>query len=131
MSHIVLSNASKQYLCAIGASSQIIKSAFFNNCERSDPCKTLQTKFSSVGTGILNFECVVLPPRSNNDAIPLYATTKTILRSAHKAADNVFHMKVFPVPLYPYRKNIPPLLFLTINIIISKKFLCSSRKIKI
>ena len=73
----VLSSASKQNLCAIGASSHIINSAYCNNSETSLPCWILQTEVSSVGTGILNFECVVLPPGNNRDAIPLDATVKT------------------------------------------------------
>jgi len=33
---------------------------------------------SLVGIKILNFECVVLPPRNRRDAIPLGATISTI-----------------------------------------------------
>ena len=113
MSFKVLSNASKQYLCAIGASSQIISSAFFNNSEASDPCSIFQTELSNVGTGILNLECAVRPLGSNREAIPLEATVSTIFPSERNAADNVLHMKVFPVPPYPYRKNTPPCLFRT------------------
>ena len=38
----------------------------------------LQTEFSSVGIGILNFECVVLPPSKRRDVIPLDVTVSTI-----------------------------------------------------
>jgi len=70
----------------------------------------LQTTLSRVGTRILNFECAVLPSGSNKEAIPLEATFKTIFLLDHRADVNVFHMNVFPVPPYPYKKNIPPLL---------------------
>jgi hypothetical protein len=37
-----------------------------------------QVECSSTFKGIQNLECAVLPPGSNNDAIPLDATFKTI-----------------------------------------------------
>jgi hypothetical protein len=44
------------------------------------------------------FECAVLPPGNNKDAIPLEATVSTIWHFDLKAVDKVFHIKVFPVP---------------------------------
>jgi len=40
------------------------------------PKKKLQIELSREGTEILNLECVVLPPGSNKEAIPLDATFK-------------------------------------------------------
>jgi hypothetical protein len=76
----------------------------------------------------LNFECAVLPPGSSNKAIPLEAAFKTILRFDLKAADSVFHMKVFPVPPYPVMKKTPPFWLLTASIICSKICCCSSKQ---
>ena len=121
----VLSKASKQNLCAIGASSQIINSAFFNNSDASDPCEMLQIECSSVGTGILNLECVVLPPGNSREAIPLEAIVSTILPSEHITIDSVFHMNVLLFPLYPYKKNTPPCLLKTACLIFSKILFCS------
>ena len=73
-----LSKASKKYLCAISTSSQIISCASFSSFVASDPCSMLQTKFSSVGIDILNFEWDVLPPANKRDVIPLDATVSTI-----------------------------------------------------
>jgi hypothetical protein len=51
-----------------------------------------------VGTGILNFECAVLPPGSKREAIPLEATVKTISPLDLKYEASVLHMNVLPVP---------------------------------
>ncbi|KAL5153939.1 hypothetical protein HKD37_19G053404 [Glycine soja] len=64
----------------------------------------LQYYFSSVDTGMTNLKCVVLPPGSSNNAIPLEATVKTIPPLDRIADDKVFQINVFPVPPYPYRK---------------------------
>jgi len=125
MSFIVLSKASKQNLWAIGASSQIISSAFFNNSNASDPCEMLQIECSSVGTNILNLECDVLPPSNSREAIPLEATVSTILPSEHTTIDSVFHMNVLPVAPYSYKKNTPPCLLTTACLIFSKILFCS------
>ena len=58
----------------------------------------LQVELSSVGTGILNFECVILPPRNDNEDIPLEATLITFFFYERNALDKVLHMKVLPVP---------------------------------
>ncbi|KAG5052114.1 hypothetical protein JHK87_004312 [Glycine soja] len=58
-------------------------------------------KSSKTGIGILNFECAVLPPGNNREAIPLEATIITILLSALSELASVFQMYVFPVPPYP------------------------------
>ena len=127
MSFRVLSRTSKQNLCAVGASSQIISYAFFNNSNASDPCEMLQIEFSSVGTDILNLECVFLPPGNSREAIPLEAIVSTILPSERTVVGSVFHMNVFPVPPYPYRKNTPPCLLTTACLIFKKKivFTCN------
>ncbi|RZB99251.1 hypothetical protein D0Y65_021933, partial [Glycine soja] len=48
--------------------------------------------------GIANLECVVLPPSSSNDAIPLEATVTTIPPLDRIVDDKVFQINVFPVP---------------------------------
>jgi len=125
MSFRVLSRASKQNLCVIGASSQIISFSFFNNSDALDHCEMLHIECSSVGTGILNLECAVLPPGNSREAIPLEATVSTILPSERTAAESVFHMNVLPVPPYLYKKNTPPCLLTTACLIFSKIFFCS------
>ena len=82
-------------------------------------------ELSNVGTGIENFECAVLPLSNNNEAIALETTVKTISPFQCNAKVNVFHIKVFPVPPYPYRKNIPPACLLTTLMIKLKICLCS------
>jgi len=93
-----MSRVSKQNLCVIGASSQIIRSTNFSSSAASEPYSMLQIEFSMVGIGILNFECVVLPPGNNKDAIPLDATVNTIFLLDLNAEERVLHMKVFHVP---------------------------------
>jgi len=58
----------------------------------------LHVEFCVAGTGIANLECVVLPPGSNNDAIPLEATVKTIPPLDRIVDDKVFQINVFLVP---------------------------------
>ncbi|KAG4906819.1 hypothetical protein JHK82_055471 [Glycine max] len=97
----LLSNALKQNLWAIGASSHII---------------------SLARTAIANLESAVLPPSSNKVAIPLDATVKIIFPFKRNAKDNVFHIKNFPIR----RKKIPPHCRLTAFMIISNINFCSS-----
>ncbi|KAG5019870.1 hypothetical protein JHK87_015725 [Glycine soja] len=73
----------------------------------------LHVESSKIGTGILNSECAVLPPGNSREAMPLEATIITILLYAFNELANVFQMNVFPVPPYPYRKNMSPSSFLT------------------
>ncbi|KAG5054856.1 hypothetical protein JHK85_007366 [Glycine max] len=73
----------------------------------------LHVESSKIGTGILNLECAVLPLGNNREAMPLEATIITILLFALNELASVFQMNVFPVPLYPYRKNMPPSSLLT------------------
>lgn len=56
----LLSNTSKQCLCAIGASSHMINLVNFKSSTCSLPWWMLHIELSRVGTSILNFECVVL-----------------------------------------------------------------------
>ncbi|KAG4989303.1 hypothetical protein JHK82_031633 [Glycine max] len=56
---------------------------------------------SKTRTGILNFECAVLPPGNSRETMPLEATIITILLSALSELASVFQMYVFPVPPYP------------------------------
>ena len=93
----LLSSASKQNLCAIRASSQIISLLTFRSFANSLPRLTLQVEFCKVGTWIANFEWAVLPPSNNKDAMPFDATVKTISPFERNAEANVFHTKVFPI----------------------------------
>ena len=52
-------------------------------------------------TEISNFECAVLPPGNNKEAMPLKTTIITILLSALSELASVFQMYVFPIPPYP------------------------------
>jgi len=61
----------------------------------------LHVEFCIVGTGIANLKCVVLPPGSSNEAIPLKATVKTMPPLDHIANDKVFQTKVVLMPPYP------------------------------
>ncbi|KAG5022966.1 hypothetical protein JHK82_018865 [Glycine max] len=65
------------------------------------PLWILQVESSKTGTGILNFECAVLPPGNNREVMLLEATIITILLSALSELASVFQMYVFPVPPYP------------------------------
>jgi len=94
----VLSNASKHILFIIGASSQIIKLIAIRSLARRLPCAMLQVDSSLINSGMQKVECAVFPLGSSKEAIPLYATFKTIMPLLLRAADNVFHIKVFPVP---------------------------------
>ncbi|KAG4980883.1 hypothetical protein JHK82_034128 [Glycine max] len=92
----------------MGASSQMIRLASFNNSANCVPWWILHVESSKIGIGILNFECVVLPPSNNKEAMPLEATIIINLLSALNELASAFQMNVFPVPLYLYRKNMPP-----------------------
>ncbi|KAG4994405.1 hypothetical protein JHK84_031369 [Glycine max] len=59
----------------------------------------LHVGFCVAGTGIANLECVVLPPGSNNDAIPLEAIVKKIPPLDRITNDKFFQINVFPVSL--------------------------------
>jgi len=58
----------------------------------------LQVESSLINSGMQKVECVVSPPGSCQEAIPLDATFKTIMLLLLRVADNVFHINVFPVP---------------------------------
>ncbi|KAG5042746.1 hypothetical protein JHK85_007014 [Glycine max] len=73
----------------------------------------LHVESSKIGIRILNLECVVLPLGNNREAMPLEVTIIKILLSALNELASVFQMNVFPVPPYPYRKNMPPSSLLT------------------
>ncbi|KAG4946784.1 hypothetical protein JHK87_042791 [Glycine soja] len=73
----------------------------------------LHVESSKIGIGILNLECAVLPLGNNKEVMPLEATIITIFLFAFNELASVFQMNVSPVPLYPYRKNIPPSSLLT------------------
>src|ERR1051325_4762097 len=92
----------------MGASSHIMTPVASNNYECSESLSTLQVELSGVGTSILNFEWVVLPPCNNKEAMPLEATIRTIFFAERSALDSVLHIKVLTVPPYPCKKNTPP-----------------------
>ncbi|PKB99246.1 hypothetical protein RhiirA5_300345, partial [Rhizophagus irregularis] len=92
----VLSTASKVNLCAIGASSQMINFVILINLANSDCLLIFNVEFSNNLIGILNLECAVLPPFSNNAAIPDEATAIAILDSDLTLAKIILNKKVFP-----------------------------------
>lgn len=78
ISRIVLSSASKQCLCVIGASSHIISLDLIISSDSGLSCVTLQVESSLTFTGIENLEWAVLPPGISKEAMPLEATVRTI-----------------------------------------------------
>ena len=89
--NIVLSRASKQCLCIIGASSQIINLVLIIKCAKGVPYFKLHVESLVIFSGITNLECVVRPPGNKRDAIPLDATVKTSPLD-RMAADRVFQI---------------------------------------
>lgn len=61
ISLIVMSKASKQYLCIIGAPSHIISFAFTNNSALGDCFFMLHVEFSLISSGIENLEWAIQP----------------------------------------------------------------------
>ena len=86
----------------------MIRLASFNNLANYVPWWILHVESSKIGTRILNIECAVLPSGNNREAMSLEATIITILLSALNELVSIFQMNVFPVPPYPYRKNMSP-----------------------
>ena len=76
------------------------------NSLKGEPCFILHIDSSVICKGMLNWEWEVLPPGSNNDAMPLDATFSTISPRALIVADKTFHTYVLPVPPYPFKKKI-------------------------
>ncbi|KAF8104467.1 hypothetical protein N665_0172s0097 [Sinapis alba] len=83
MSHRLRSRASKQCSLIIGASSQIISKAL------------------AINSALSLHECVVLPPGSSRDAMPLEATLKIMSPLERIAADRIFQRNIFSVPPNP------------------------------
>ncbi len=115
----VRSITSKARRCIIGASSQMIRSALRTNLAIFICCVMLQVDSSWRSIGILNLEWVVLPPRSNKDAILDEATISTILLCPRRRDRSVVQTNVLPIPPLPYTKNNLPSLFLTTFKIVS------------
>jgi hypothetical protein len=107
ISHKVLSRASKQCLCVIGASSHIISVDIFMSLANIVPRLTLHTPISFKSKGILNLECDVWPLGSSKEATPDDATAKTIFFSDQRCAMIAFHKNVFQVPPWPQTKKSP------------------------
>ena len=78
MSRIVVSKASKQRRCVIGASSQIISDVTCKSSASIVPLFTLHVLASVMSNGILNLECVVRPFGKSREATPDDATASTI-----------------------------------------------------
>ena len=91
----------------------MIRLASFNNSANCVPWWILHVESSKIGVGTLNFECVVLPSGNNKEVMPLEATIITILLLALNELASAFQMNVFPIPPYPYRKNMQPSFGLT------------------
>jgi len=118
----LLSSASKQFLFAIGASSQIIIEVFFSSSARWVPCLISHVDSSVMLSGILNLECAVLPPGISKAAIAHDATASTIFPSDRSFVVMAFHRYVFPVPPWPSTNICFPSPFSTDSIIASYAF---------
>lgn len=103
MSLKILSKSSKHNLYIIGASSYIINFANSNSSASTLLWWILQIELS-VGTIILNFECVV--PSKNRDAMLLEATINTIQYSFNSKSDiNCFIFNRYNGPAKKNRYN--------------------------
>ena len=69
--------ASKQYLCCIGTSSQMIKLVCLINSAKCVPWAILHIEVSVTAKGILNRECAVRPPSNYSAAMPEDAIQRT------------------------------------------------------
>ncbi|CAK9198919.1 unnamed protein product [Sphagnum troendelagicum] len=97
----------------------MIRSVLRTNSATFISCVMLQVDSSCRSIGILNLEWAVLPPGSNEDAIPDDATASTILLCPRKWDRSVVQTNVLPVPPLPYTKNSLPSLFVTAFKIVS------------
>ncbi|KAH8951441.1 hypothetical protein BDL97_09G027200 [Sphagnum fallax] len=97
----------------------MIRSVLRTNSATFICCVMLQVDSSCKLIGILNLEWVILPPRSNKDAIPDEATASTILPCPRRQDKSVVQTNVLPVPPLPYTKNSLPSLFVTAFKIVS------------
>ncbi|CAK9857633.1 unnamed protein product [Sphagnum jensenii] len=97
----------------------MIRSTLCTNLATFICCVMLQVDSSCRSIGILNLEWVVLPPRSNKDAILDEATASAILLCPHRWDRSVVQTNVLPVPPLPYTKNSLPSLFVTTFKIVS------------
>ncbi|KAH8958851.1 hypothetical protein BDL97_06G048600 [Sphagnum fallax] len=91
----------------------MIKSALRTNLATFICCVMLQVDSSCRSIEFLNLEWVVLPPRSNKDAIRNEAIASMILPCPRRRNISVVQTNVFPVPPLPYTKNNLPSLFIT------------------
>ncbi len=114
----VQSTTLKVRRCIIGASSQMTILTLRTNSATFIYCVMLQVDSSCRSIGILNLEWVVLPPRSNKDAILDEATVSTILPCPHRRDRIVVQTNGLPIPPLPYTKNMPSL-FVTVFKIVS------------
>ena len=109
MSLRLLSSVSVQFLFAIRVSSHRIRQVFLSSSGREVPClishvfdlliSHLDLSFMLIG--ILNLECVVLPPQSRRAAIPHDATASTIFPSDCSFVMIFLYRYVLPVPPQP------------------------------
>ena len=76
----------------------MISLTLFSSATRSLSSAIEQNESSVKLIGILNLECVVLPPESKSAAILLEATLITISPLDLTAVDKVFKTNVLPVP---------------------------------
>jgi hypothetical protein len=92
----------------------MIRSALCTNSTTFIYCVMLQVDSLCRSIGILNLEWVVLPPRSNKDAIPDEAITSTILPCPCRRDKSVVQTNVLPVQPLPDTKNSLPSLFVMV-----------------
>ncbi|KAG2609219.1 hypothetical protein PVAP13_4KG010216 [Panicum virgatum] len=94
----LLSSASKQCLCAIGASSHRMSDVFLSSSAKCEPCFISHVVSSVMFNGMWNLECAVLPPWSRRAAMPHDATASTIFPSDRSFVVIAFQRNVLPVP---------------------------------
>ncbi|CAM6007627.1 unnamed protein product [Sphagnum balticum] len=96
----------------------MIRSTLCTNSATFICCVMLQVDSSWRSIGILNLEWVVLPPRSNKDAILDEATASTILPCLCRWDRSVVQTNVLPIQPLPYTKNnLPSLFVMTFKIV--------------
>lgn len=105
MSLNVRYKASNAYRLVIGASSHMITIVRRINSAKSDCLLIEQIDVGSGFSGILNLECVVLPPGMRVVAIPNVVVVSAMHHLLRNDANSDRYKYVLPIPLGPSKKN--------------------------
>ncbi|KAI5604369.1 hypothetical protein BDE02_01G284200 [Populus trichocarpa] len=109
ISCIVLSNALKYHLLFIGVSSQTINEVVFISFDRCVIFLISQVELSSIFSGILNLEWVVLPPSNSNETIldeKRMMLAKSCLDCEDEAVKMVSYSSYYGIHLYHKEKEV-------------------------